>query len=97
VVVDDILNDGDSVAVAFTYEVLVLVAAAGAGFDDKVVGVAIPPGEGSAEFGHRQQLDGVDTEGDQMRDEVHGVLQVPREVQAIPIMRGVSYDEDRAP
>jgi hypothetical protein len=53
VVVDDVLDQGDAALVTGPDEMLVLVAAAGAGLDREVVGVAIAPAEGAGELGQR--------------------------------------------
>jgi hypothetical protein len=77
VVVANVLDDRDAAAVALAHEVLVLVAAAGARLDGEVMGVAVAPAERTGELRHREQLDRVDAEVGEIRQQIHRVRERP--------------------
>jgi len=94
-VVHDVLNHGDAVAVTLPNEMPVFVAAAGAGFNAEVVGIAIAPTEGAAKFRQRQQFDGVHAELAKVPDELQSIAQITRAGLAKPQRANVQLVDDK--
>ncbi len=95
VVIADVLDHRDAVAVALADEMLILVAVAGARLDAEVVRVAIPPAVGAGELGHGEQFDGIDAEVAQVRQQIQGVLQVAGALFAGPERVDVQLVDDQ--